>query len=195
MSGSSCSGCRSPPPHQSSSLRYSCSRLSRTPHTWGGGRQTDGGGGSSCDLSRNQPDEQLCSLLQSQRHLVGPLQGVGVEESLETNTGSNLDGLLEALKDTARSSSSFLCSTRWMKAWTQHVSNTLAQELQVSGCLVDLLLLTLSRLSQLIGRFQKLLRISPVAMASVLLRSSSAVVRDFQSSCNRDDTMAMRSAP
>lgn len=36
MSGSSCSGRRSPAKHQSSSRRYSCSRLSRTPHTWGG---------------------------------------------------------------------------------------------------------------------------------------------------------------
>lgn len=35
----------------------------------------------------------------------------------------------------------------------------------------------------------------PVAMASVLLRSSSAVVRDFQSSCNLDDTKAILSAP
>ena len=33
MRGSSCSGCLSPPPHQSSSLRYSCSRLSSTDET------------------------------------------------------------------------------------------------------------------------------------------------------------------
>ena len=68
------------------------------------------------------PDEQLCSLLQSQSHLVSPLQGVGVQQSLWTEhkvyppgspgtepphlcvcvcvcvcVCSHLDGLLEAL--------------------------------------------------------------------------------------------------
>lgn len=38
--------------------------------------------------------------------------------------------------------------------------NHLHAKLQVSGCLIDLLLLALSRLSQLIGCFQKLLCIS-----------------------------------
>lgn len=58
-------------------------------------------------------------------------------------------------------------------------------ELQVSGCLVDLLFLTLSGLSQLIGSFQKLLGIS----VSVLTHThrKTGLTSGFSSGCQMNN--------